>query len=81
MMARVPNTLTQRDKVLHAQQRRVLSRGFSDIALRAYEELIDSHVKIFCHQIGRDEKNGSSQDRDDPSSQWSKPRNMAHYCK
>ncbi|KAF2811147.1 cytochrome P450 [Mytilinidion resinicola] len=55
MMHRVPNTITQRNKTLHARQRRLLSHGFSDAALRSYEETIDRHVQRLCEKLGPDD--------------------------
>ena len=78
-MHKVPNTITQRDKTLHAQQRRLLSNGFSDAALRAYEEPIAGHVERFCQLLLPSEEietNGSAMD----DKAWSPPKNMAHWC-
>ncbi|KAF2116791.1 cytochrome P450 [Lophiotrema nucula] len=67
MMHRVPNTLTQRDKLMHAKQRRLLSRGFSDAALRSYEGIIDLHVQRFLRCF----------DAEPQSTDWSTPKNMS----
>ncbi|KAF2490392.1 benzoate 4-monooxygenase cytochrome P450, partial [Lophium mytilinum] len=71
MMHRVPNTITQRNKALHAKQRRLLSHGFSDAALRSYEETIDRHIQRLSEQLG------SSCCESDES--WSCVRDMSRW--
>ncbi|KAF2728288.1 cytochrome P450 [Polyplosphaeria fusca] len=65
MMHRVPNTITQRDKAMHAKQRRLLGRGFSDAALRSYEEIIDRHIQRFLQNLESSNKD------------WSSPKDMS----
>lgn len=79
MMHRVANTITQRDKALHAKQRRLLSHGFSEAALRAYEGPITDHTRIFCECLAPEEPS----DAHDPQAtgQWSQPKDMADWCK
>ena len=67
MMHRVPNTITQRNKALHAKQRRLLSNGFSDAALRSYEKPIHYHVHRLCQQLAKFE------------GEWSAPTNMSDW--
>lgn len=45
------NILTHRDKKLHAARRRTLSQGFSEQALRLYEDTIQTQISKFCTQI------------------------------
>lgn len=71
-MARVANTLTQRDKVLHAQQRRVLAQGFTDSALRTCEDVIYEHCLNLCQRI---------QELEIQAGEWSVPQDMAKWCK
>lgn len=78
-MHKVPNTITQRDKTVHAQQRRLLSNGFSEASLRSYEEPIAMHVRKFLRLLTQNEKtesNGSAA----ADGGWSAPKNMAHWC-
>ena len=81
MMARIPNTITQRNKALHAQQRRHLSHGFSEAALRVYEEPIETHIRNFYHHLLHGEEDESPQDQSIAEGQWTRPKNMAHWCK
>lgn len=71
MMARVPNTLTQRDKILHAQQRRVLAHGFTDVALTTYEDIIRSHCMNLCTRMEEIETDAEG---------WSMAQNMSKWC-
>ena len=81
MMAKVPNTITQRDKILHAQQRRLLAHGFSDAALRAYEEPLYEHISNFCEIIGDVRKNSFGTADLEDHRVWSEPKDMASWCK
>lgn len=74
MMARVANTLTQRDKILHAQQRRVLAQGFTDVALKSCEDVIFEHCTNILEKIKGSErtKNGD---------EWSTSMDMGKWCK
>lgn len=79
MMHRVPNTITQRNKALHAQQRRILSHGFSDAALRSYEESMAAHTQEFYQHLSRSDeiqtKGTAMLDKG-----WSGPKDMARWC-
>ncbi len=81
MMHRVPNTITQRNKALHAKQRRVLSHGFSDRAMRNYEEVIAAHADKFCRHLTEDEGQLSQMEGASAKREWSAPKDMAHWCK
>jgi len=57
---------------LHAKQRRTLALGFSDAALRSYEDVIYSHAKSFCSRL---------QGYEPGNKEWSSTQNMAHWCR
>lgn len=80
MMHRVPNTITQRNKTLHVKQRRLLGHGFSDAALRTYEETIVSHINIFCHHLGENRGQLVQEEPAIAKEQWSAPKDMALWC-
>ena len=80
MMAKVPNTITQRDKTLHAQQRRLLSHGFSDAALRAYEDPLHAHINNFCEVVGEFKEQSPINIVSKDDQIWSEPKNMADWC-
>lgn len=67
--AKVVTTFSATDKKEHAFRRRIIAHGFSETALRAMEEDILSHVRVFCREIGN-KMNGDD---------WSEPRNMAQW--
>ena len=80
MMAKVPNTITQRNKDLHAQQRRLLAHGFSDAALRAYEEPLHTHISNFCDHLLQDQQKNLGPDHATSEEIWSDAKNMAEWC-
>lgn len=80
MMHRVANTITQRDKTLHARQRRLLSHGFSDAALRNFEEAIAAHVNNFCHHLIEDERQSGEVGSIMGEREWSSTKDMALWC-
>jgi len=80
MMHRVANTITQTNKSLHAKQRRLLSYGFSEPALKSYEAAIHEHVDIFCSLLSQDSDETSALPLHS-SDGWSEPMNMATWCK
>lgn len=69
MVHRAPNTLTLIDKKAHGRKRRIISQGLSDAALRRYQPAILKHINELCGALV-----GSK------PSEWSVPRNVAHYC-
>jgi cytochrome P450 len=79
---RAPNTLTLIDKRAHGRKRRIISQGFSDSALRAYEPIIMNHVEKLCAQLAN---SGNTLGRDVKSipeeAKWCPPQNMAKWCK
>ena len=79
MMHKVPNTITQRDKTLHAQQRRLLSNGFSSVSLRSYEGPIAMHVRKFLRLLTQNKKPKSNSSTTSDGG-WSAPKDMAHWC-
>ena len=81
MMAKVPNTITQCDKTLHAQQRRLLAHGFSDAALRAYEEPLHAQISKFCETIGDAREHSFGTAISEDNRVWSEPKDMANWCK
>lgn len=80
MMHRVPNTITQRDKSLHAKQRRLLRDGLSDGAMRMYEKIIAAHANNFCHHLTEDLSHSPQQEGGKAENQWSSPKDMAQWC-
>lgn len=79
MVHRAPNILTQRDKKVHARGRRLLSYGFSESALRSYEDPVNNQVIPFCDYLVTSDEDAPVKA---PSSEgWSPPRNMADWCK
>jgi cytochrome P450 len=82
MVHRAPNTLTLIDKRAHGRKRRIISQGFSDSALRAYEPIIMNHVQKLCAQLA---SSGNTLGRDVKSipeeAKWCPPQNMAKWCK
>lgn len=80
MMHRVPNTITQLDKALHARQRRLLSHGFSDGAMRMYDKVIAAHADNFCHYLAQDLSGSLQLEGDMGDNKWSSPKDMAKWC-
>ncbi|WEW56697.1 hypothetical protein PRK78_002145 [Emydomyces testavorans] len=72
MVHRAPNTLTVIDKVKHGKKRRIISQGFSDAALKAYEPVILKQVQQLRTQLMVD-----NEGREVPSDSWSPSKNMA----
>ncbi|KAG9244843.1 cytochrome P450 [Calycina marina] len=80
MVHRAPNTLTQRDKKLHARNRRLISQGFSESSMRVYEKPMAAQIDIFCRCLMENEEepiNGISYPLEGG---WSPPRDMAKWC-
>lgn len=83
MVHRAPNTLTQRDKKLHGKKRRVISQGFSDNALRAFEGPITAQIQKFSGLLGGNKNDYSTEDdlfTEQSSENWSPVRDMARWC-
>ncbi|KAF7509084.1 hypothetical protein GJ744_008311 [Endocarpon pusillum] len=80
MTHRVPNTITQRNKTLHVKQRRVLSQGFSDRAMRHYEEVIAAHVNEFCHHLTDEGVQSIQLQGGLAKNKWYSPTDMAQWC-
>jgi len=81
MMHRVPNTITQRNKALHAKQRRILSNGFSDAKLRSYESIITAHVENFSRHLAGNSRSEKHDEPDSGSEPWSDAMDMSIWCK
>ncbi|KAG9235155.1 cytochrome protein [Amylocarpus encephaloides] len=76
MVHRAPNTLTCIDKTKHGRKRRVISQGFSDAALRGFENTLLTHIRKMCNQLAPDV---SPEELDSKSTPWSEGQNMARW--
>ena len=65
----VPSTFSARDRIQHAQKRRLLSQAFSENALRGIEPHILEHVRKWCAYLG----DGPTRDG------WTEAKNMATW--
>ncbi|KAL3420507.1 cytochrome p450 [Phlyctema vagabunda] len=74
MVHRTPSTFTLLDKKEHAKKRRILSQGFSDSAVRAFEQSILDHVEKFCATMAPSPSHASS------GQGWSQPVNISTWC-
>ena len=70
------NTINKNE---HAYKRRVLSQAFSDNALRAMEEKILSHIRIFCAKMGALDDGNKQMSTEAKNSGWSSARNMSDW--
>ncbi|KAL1970236.1 hypothetical protein VTN77DRAFT_5396 [Rasamsonia byssochlamydoides] len=52
MVLRAPNTLTVIDKRTHGKKRRIISQGFSDVALKTHEDVILEQIQNLCMRLG-----------------------------
>ena len=64
-------TLTCIDKSMHRYKRRLITPGFSDDALKAFEPSLLSHLDTVCRKLGDGCSSGSGT--------WTEPRNMNDY--
>ncbi|RDL30473.1 Cytochrome P450 [Venustampulla echinocandica] len=76
MVHRAPNTLTCVDKKKHGRKRRIISQGFSDSALRGFENTILTHIRKLCNQV---EADVAPQKMDSKSAPWSEGQNMGKW--
>ena len=67
------NIFTAIDKSVHRHKRRVLSQGFSDQCLRAFEPMILHEIDIFVRKVS---SNPSGADQE-----WSAPVDMTQCCR
>ncbi|KAL9090556.1 MAG: hypothetical protein Q9159_001900 [Coniocarpon cinnabarinum] len=67
------NIFTAVDKNLHRFKRKVLSQGFSDQTLRAFEPTMLAHIDTFVESLTRATA--------DTSDGWSQPVNMTQRCR
>ncbi|KAH8667330.1 cytochrome P450, partial [Tricladium varicosporioides] len=73
MVHRAPNTLTLIDKKKHGRKRRIISQGFSDSALRGFENTIMTHVRKLCTQVSPDDSPADNKG-------WGAAQNMARWA-
>lgn len=66
------NVFTAVDKSVHRFKRKVLSLGFADQSVRAFEPKILSHVDLFVEKL----KESQAQ-----CGEWSDPMNMTELCR
>ena len=66
------NIFTAIDKSIHRHKRRVISQGFSDRCLRAFEPMILKEIDIFVGEF--------SKSQTDPE-EWSAPTDMTKCCR
>lgn len=69
------NIFTAVDKDIHRFKRKVLSQGFSDQAIRAFEPTMLHHIDLFVKRIVK------VQDDNDDKDGWSPPLNMTDFCR
>lgn len=69
------NIFTAVDKSIHRHKRKVLSQGFSDQSIRAFEPTMLRHIDIFVRKFIKP----PSYDPADP--EWSTPFNMTACCR
>ncbi|KAI9788798.1 MAG: hypothetical protein M1816_006579 [Peltula sp. TS41687] len=69
------NIFTAIDKNIHRFKRKVLSQGFSDQTIRAFEPTMLHHINIFVRKLMR------SLNNDDGNDGWSPPYNMTECCR
>src|SRR5690606_180096 len=70
------------DKSLHGRKRRVLSQGFSEGALRAMEDQVLDHIRLFCKGLGASNtvvEHGSKKQSAAAAETPSEPRNMSFW--
>lgn len=72
MVHRAPSTFTATDRTLHAEKRKILSRGFSTSALQGHGKTILTHVRRLADQVAP----GASS-----SSGWSVAQDMAEWSR
>jgi cytochrome P450 len=72
----IQSVLTAWDKKEHGRKRRVIGQGFTETAVRGYEPIIQSQIKVFCEKLVEgDGIKGVSEGKG-----WSSPKNMAFWC-
>lgn len=69
------NIFTAVDKDIHRFKRKVLSQGFSDQAIRAFEPTMLHHMDLFVKKLVK----VSGQIDDDDG--WSRPLDMTEFCR
>ena len=69
------NIFTAVDKGIHKHKRKVLSQGFSDQCVRAFEPKILDHIDIFLAKLVGSPERGSG------DGEWSTPANMTDRCR
>ena len=69
------NIFTAVDKGIHRFKRKVLSQGFSDQAIRAFEPTMLHHMDIFVRKLMR------APDPNDDHDGWSPPLDMTECCR
>jgi len=69
------NIFTAIDKEMHRHKRRVLSHGFSDQKIRAFEPTMLHHIAIFVGKLM------GSPNSDENEKLWSAPFNMTDCCR
>lgn len=56
--------------MVHGRKRRIMSQGFSDASLKAYEPAIVERIDTLCRRLGEKV----------PGDEWSATFNMADWC-
>lgn len=69
------NIFTAVDKGIHRFKRKVLSQGFSDQAIRAFEPTMLHHMDLFVRKLVR------APDHNDDNDRWSPQLDMTEYCR
>lgn len=77
MVHQALNTLTVRDKKDHGRRRRVVSQGFSDAAVRAYEPSMLALINRLCDRLLQPFGETS---KPQPG-EWTPSRDMSDWCK
>ena len=70
------------DKAVHRRKRRMVSQGFSDLALRGSEPHVLEHVKQLCSRLlGPAEESESRLPKPmkDASAIWTEPKDLAEW--
>ena len=70
------NIFTAIDKSIHRHKRRVISQGFSDQCIRAFEPTILKEIDIFVGKFLNSQKDGNEHDEE-----WLAPTDMTECCR
>lgn len=82
MSHKIPSTLSLHEEPMHAHKKRLIGKTLAPSSIQHFESVILEQVHKFCSCLslaGRD--NLPAGKREEPTSQWTIPRNMAQWCK